>query len=73
VENLYDLATRKKSGSKFILKADEHELSLLGSSDNKVQGLSRNDIGKSEEDMLSDEVQGSQSNSKQQLGMVKCS
>jgi hypothetical protein len=59
VENLHELATWKKSVSKFNLKADEHELSLLGSFDNRVKGLSGTDIGGSEEDMLSDEVQGS--------------
>jgi hypothetical protein len=35
---------RKKSGSKFNMKGDEHELLLLGSPDNRVQGLSGNDI-----------------------------
>jgi hypothetical protein len=60
-------------GSNFSLKSDEQELCLLGSSENRVQGLSGNDIGEYEEDMLSDEVQGNQSNAMQQLGMVKCS
>jgi hypothetical protein len=54
------------------MKADEQELLLLGSPDNRVQGLSGNDIGESEEDLLSDEIQGSQLNPKHQLGMVKC-
>jgi hypothetical protein len=72
MEGLNEHASCKKGGSKFSLKADEHELLLLGSSDNRVQGLSGNDIGESEKDLLSDEVQGSQPNSKQQLGMVKC-
>jgi hypothetical protein len=63
----------EKGVSKFSMKADEQELCLLGSSDNIVQGLSNNDIGESEEDMISDEVQGSQSEAKQQLGMVRCS
>jgi hypothetical protein len=73
LDNLNEHATWKKGGSKFSFKADEQEICLLGSSENKVQGLSGNDIGESEEDLLSDEVQGSQSNAKQQLGMVKCS
>jgi hypothetical protein len=71
VGTLNDLTPGKKGGSRFNMKADEHEFLMLGSPDNRVQGLSGNDIGESEEDLLSDEVQGSQPNPKNQLVMVK--
>jgi hypothetical protein len=71
VGNLNDLTPGEKGGSRFNMKAHEHELLMLGSTDNRVQGLSGNDIGESEEDLLSDEVQGSQSTPKSQLAIVK--
>jgi hypothetical protein len=44
------------------LRADANEMMLLGSSEDRVQGLSGKDIEESEDDQTSGDVQGSQSN-----------
>jgi hypothetical protein len=62
---------------KFRYKADGNKISPLNAGEERVQGLSGENINDSEEDMLSSDTQGSQSNQQQDkekhmVGLVKC-
>jgi hypothetical protein len=62
---LITLETKGKNGKVSSFKADSDELSVLNAGGDRVQGLSGEDINDYEEDFLSEETQGSQSNPKE--------